>query len=411
MFDTRGDDQQIVDGLHAFIDQEILPIQNQLKADFEDPRRYYGEDGRESPVITNARKEARQKAAQAGFYTMFCPEEFGGANLGMRLWYVCWESIFHRYGAPTTQLPYFILSHFTSGPHEVWEHASEELRVEIMPRLSNGELQGCFGLSEPDAGSDSWMMRTRAVHDGDHWIINGSKQWTSWSPTADFVMVYAVTDPEMFAQKRGGITCFYVPTDTPGYRLESVVKMFGHVGGEEGILSFTDVRVPDIWRVGEVDRGFDLAMLGVRHGRLANAGRTIGLARWAMDKAIDYAKVRRAFGKTIAEHQTIQNYLAENTAKLYAARAMAVDCAIKADEGRDVRTEASIVKLFCTRAAFEIIDSCMQIHGGMGFANETKLYAAWIQARQCFVTEGTNEIQLRSIAQNLLKGRVDLSFA
>ncbi|MBV9509946.1 MAG: acyl-CoA dehydrogenase, partial [Caulobacteraceae bacterium] len=212
-------------------------------------------------------------------------------------------------------------------------------------------------------------------------------------------------------QKRGGITCFYVPTTTPGYRLESVIRMFGHLGGEEGILSFTDVRVPDAYRVGEVDKGFDLAMLGVRHGRLANAGRTIGLARWAMDMAVDYAKVRKTFGQTLAEHQTIQNYLAENATKLYAARAMAVDCATKADAGRDVRTEASIVKLYATRSAFEIIDSCMQIHGGMGFANETKLYAAWIQARQCFVTEGPNEIQLRSIAQNLLKGRVDLSFA
>jgi acyl-CoA dehydrogenase len=410
MFDADADDRQIIRSLHGFVEKEVMPVQARVKREFDDPRLYWQADGRESPVITEARREVRMKAAEAGFYTMFCPEAFGGANLGIRLWYLCWESLFHRYGAPGDQLPYYVLSHFTSGPHEVWEHASPELRAEVMPGLSSGQLQGAFGLSEPDAGSDSWMMKTRAVRDGDGWVINGSKQWTSWSPTADFIMVYAVTDPAMVAEKRGGITCFYVPTTTPGYRLESVIKLFGHLGGSEGILSFTDVRVPDAYRVGELHRGFDLAMLGVRHGRLANAGRTMGLSRWALEKAIDYAKVRKTFGHTLAEHQTIQNYLADCASKIYAARTMALDCATKADQGRDVRTEISILKLMSTQWAFEIVNTCMQIHGGMGLANETHLVDAWFQARMTHVTEGTNEIQRRSIAQNLLRGRVDLAF-
>jgi len=410
MLDNR-DDQMIIDSLHDFVDQEIMPIQARIKAEFDDPRLYYDAQGKEVPAVTAARREARMKSAEAGFYTMFCSEEFGGANLGVRLWFLCWESLWHRYGPPATQLPYYILSHFTSGPHEVWSYASDSLKAEIIPDLASGKLRGAFGLSEPDAGSDSWMMKTTAVKDGDHWVINGSKQWTSNSPTADFVMVYAVTDKELVAQKRGGITCFYVPTNTPGYRLESIIKLFGHLGGNEGILSFTDVRVPDTYRVGELNRGFDLAMLGVRHGRMANAGRTLGQARWAMEKAIEYAKVRVAFGQPIAEHQTIQNYLAEAATKLYAARMMALDCGRKADEGRDVRSEISMLKLFATRSAFEVIDKCMQIHGAMGLVNETHIFEAWCQARMTHVTEGTNEIQLRHIAKNLLKGRVDLSFA
>jgi len=404
-------DRQIIDNLHAFVDREIMPIQQALGATFHNERLHYDESGKEAPAITEAKRRARMRSAEAGFYTMFCSKKFGGEDLGIRLWFLCWESLFHRYGMPRTQFVYHVLSSFASGPHEVWEHASPELREEVMPHLASGRLQGCFGLTEPDAGSDSWMMRTEARRDGDGWIINGSKQWTTNSPTADFIMLYAVTDRELTNARKGGVSCFYIPTSTPGFKVESVLKIFGDLGGDEGILSFTDVRIPDKYRVGELNRGFDLAMLGVRHGRLANCGRTLGTARWAMEKAIDYAKVRRTFGAPLSEHQTIQNYIAEAATKLYAGRLMCLDAATKADEGRDVRTEVSMCKSYCTQAAFEIVDKCMQIHGGMGLANETRLYQALNQARMTHVTEGTNEIQKRQIAQNIFKGRVDLSFS
>ena len=407
---VSAEDQQVIDSLLKFIDQEIMPIQKALGETFTNPRLYWREDGHESEAITKAREAARVASAKAGYYTMFCPKEFGGAALGMRLWFLCWEAMHHRYGTPVSQLPYYVLSRFGSGPHEVWSHASESLKRTVIPELASGRLQGCFGMTEPDAGSDSWMMKTTAVKDGKDWLINGTKQWTSWSPTADFVMVYAVTDKEQVAARKGGISCFYVPTTTPGYRFESVLKIFGHIGGEEGILSFTDVRIPDEYRVGELHRGFDLAMLGVRHGRMSNVAMAIGLGRWAMDKAIAYANIRKTFGKTLAEHQTIQNYLAESVLKLYAARMMALDCAAKADLGRDVRTETSMAKLFATRSAYEVIDKCIQIHGGMGIANETGLFEALCHARLIQIGEGASEIQLRSIAQQLLRGRIDMTF-
>lgn len=406
----ESDHREILEGLHSFVERAVMPIQANISDALKDQRLYFDESGEESKAVTDARRAARELSAEAGYYTMFCPTELGGADLGMRNWFLCWESLFATYGAPVTQLPYFILSHFTSGPHEVWNHASDSLKAEVLPDLSAGRLQGCFGLSEPDAGSDAFNMKTTAVRSGDDWIINGTKQWTSWSPSADFVVVYCVTNPEQLKARKGGVTAFYVPTDTPGYQLDSVIRLFGRVGGDEGILSFRDVRVPDRYRIGEVDRGFSLAMLGVRHGRMANTGRTLGLARWALGLATEYAKVRKTFGKTLSEHQTIQNYLAESARDLYAARCMALDCAARIDAGEDCRAEVSMVKLFTTEVAYTAIDRCMQIHGGMGLSNELGLTDAWMNTRMTHVAEGASEIQLRSIAQQLLAGKIDLGF-
>jgi acyl-CoA dehydrogenase len=404
------DQREILSGLHAFVDKAVMPIQAGITDALHNQRLYFNDDGTEAKAITDARRKARELSAAAGYYTMFCPTDLGGADLGMRSWFLCWESLFAKYGAPVTQLPYFILSHFTGGPHEVWHHASDSLKAEVLPDLTAGRLQGCFALSEPDAGSDSFAMKTTAVRDGDDWVINGTKQWTSWSPSADFVMVYCVTDPEQLKARKGGVTSFYVPTDAPGYRLTSVVKLFGRIGGDEGILSFDEVRVPDRFRVGEVNEGFKLAMLGVRHGRMANAGRTLGLARWALDLAAEYAKVRVTFGKTLSQHQTIQNYLGESARDLYAGRAMALDCARRIDQGEECRAEVSMVKLFTTQVAYAAIERCMQIHGAMGLANETHLTDAWMGTKMTHVAEGASEIQLRSIAQQLLAGRIDLGF-
>jgi len=407
---TTPEETEILDGLLKFVESEVVPIQRSVDKLFENQRLYWDENGREVRQITDARRKVRELSAAAGYYTMFCPESLGGAGLGVRLWFLAFEMLHHKYGPPYTMLPYFVLSHFTGGPHEVWEHASPELQAEVLPDLSSGKLQGAFGLSEPDAGSDSWMMRTTAVRDGDDWIINGMKQWTSWSPTADFVMVYAVTNKELFAQRKGGVSCFYVPTSTPGYSLAGIVKIFGQIGGDEGILAFDNVRVPNAYLVGELDKGFSLAMLGVRHGRLSNAARNLGFARWAMEKTIDYAKIRKTFGKPIGEHQAVQMYLAENAIKMYAARSMALDAAAKVDLGFDVRDEVSMVKAFTTKSCYEIFDKCIQIHGGMGIANETRLVDAWFMSRINQIAEGATEIQYRAIAQGLLAGRTNLEF-
>ncbi len=211
------------DGLMSFIRAEIMPIQEKIARIFEDPRLFWREDGRACQQVVDARREARMASARAGYYTMFCPKELGGGGLGARAYFEVWEPISRTFGSPHTQLPYFVLAHTSTGPTALWLHASESLRAEWLPRLMAGEAQGSFAMSEPNAGSDAWMMTTTAKRDGDEWVLNGTKQWATHAPTADWVITFAVTNRERFAARKGGVTAFFVPTNTPGYRIDSIV--------------------------------------------------------------------------------------------------------------------------------------------------------------------------------------------
>jgi acyl-CoA dehydrogenase len=289
------------------------------------------------------------------------------------------------------------------GPGPIWTQASEQLRGEVVSKLVAGEIRGAFGLTEPDAGTDNYNMRTNARRDGDNWIINGTKQWTSWAAESDFILVFAVTDPERQARRAGGITCFYVPTDTPGYTLVSNVHLFGDPGGRDGIESFDDMVIPDAWRIGPVDEGMRMAFLTLNTSRLWLAARLLGEAFWAFDKSVDYANTRRTFGKTIGEHQSIQNLLADMAVDLYSTHTMAMDCARRFDRGADVRTETAMVKYHAANAVGRVFDRAMQIHGGVGFANETYLFDGWKHARIARVTEGSDQMMQRTIAAQVLK--------
>lgn len=399
--------EMVIDGLLDFIGKAIVPLEEELGGIIDDPRRRYADDGREVPVLTAARRKARMTSAKAGYYTMFCPTDIGGGGLGLRTEFLTWEALHHRYG-PGHRLVFDAISHWTSGPSVIWSQASPALKRSVMPSVLSGELQGSFGMSEPDAGTDAWAMKTRAVRDGDDWVINGSKQWTSFSPTADYVLTFAVTDPELTATRKSGVTAYYVPTASPGFNVDSVIRLFGEAGGHEAILSFTDVRISDEYRIGEVNRGFDLAMLGSTRGRFYNTARCVGLGRWALEKSVEYAKVRHTFGKPIAEHQSIQNLLADCAVEIYAARMMGLDCANRAESGQDVRREAAMSKLFATNAASRIFDRAMQVHGGMGLTNEMRFYEGWKTARIVRIGDGSDEILRGTIAKALYRG--NLSF-
>ena len=402
-----SDETLVVEGLLDFVDKEVAPLQEQLGELFENPRLRYEESGREAAAVLDVRREVRQRSAAAGYYTAFCPENIGGGGLGERQEFLSWEALHRRYG-PGHLLMYDAISHWTSGPSPIWSQASTGLRRDVLPELMSGRLSGSFGMSEPDAGTDAWRMKTTAKRDGDDWLLNGSKQWTSFSPTADFVMTFAVTDNAMREERKGGITCFYVPTKSPGFAVESVIKLFGEIGGHEGILSYEDVRVSDEYRIGEVNSGFALAMLGSTRGRFYNTARSVGLSRWALEKSVAYAQVRWAGGKPIGQHQSIQNMLADCAVEIYAARMMGLACASKAETGVDIRRDAAMAKLYATNAAGRVMDRAMQVHGGMGLTNEMRFYEGWKTARIIQIGDGTNEILRQTIAKSLLRG--DLSF-
>jgi acyl-CoA dehydrogenase len=400
------EERLVVDGLLEFTRQAVVPIEDELAPLLHDPRQGFDESGRESPRIDEARRRVRAASADAGYYAMFCPPEIGGGGLGARLAFLCWEQLHLRYG-PGERLVYNTISHWASGPSAVWTKTSARVAAEVRPAVVSGRLQGCFGMSEPDAGSDAWRMKTRAERRGDTWVLNGSKQWTSFSPHADYVLAFAVTDPAMVEARKGGISCFYVPTAAPGFAVESVIRMFGEIGGREGILSFQDVVVPHDQLVGEPGRGFDLAMLGATQGRLYNIARSVGLSRWALEQTASYAKQRWAGGSPISEHQAIQFMLADMATEIYAARTMGLDCAARAQAGQDVRREAAMTKVFATNAAFQVFDRAIQVHGAMGLTNELRLHEGWKTTRAIRIADGTDETLRRTIARELLKGNLD----
>lgn len=400
----RVDD--ILDSLCTFVDGFVLPLEEKHAEVFEDPRRYYANDGTYSEELRKLRREVRMNSSNAGFFTMCVPEGLGGGGQGPLLHLLAWERLYHRYGA-AVQLPYDTIAHWSKGPSQIFLDASPVLRNEILPTLMSGEKTMCFSLSEPDAGSDSWNLRTVAEPADGGWRINGTKQWSSNGPTADFALVFAVTDRDLVRRRQGGVTAFLVPSDSEGFRVDSTLRLFGAPGGEEAIISYNDVFVPSNYVVGEVHDGFKLALSGISLGRMFNAGRSIGVSRWAMEIASAYAKERVAFGEPIANYQAIQWMLAESAMKIYASRTMALDCANRLESGAPVRKELAIVKAFTTEAGFEIIDKCMQIFGGMGLTNELGLHHAWHQARISRIADGSAEVMRRTIAKRILDGDFD----
>jgi acyl-CoA dehydrogenase len=401
---TPDDDAvgEIVEGLLRFVDSVVLPIETQNAALLNDPRRAYDERGAHTPEVRRLKAEVRMQSAQAGYYTMFAPTSVGGGGYGSYVLYRAWEALHRRYG-PGRILPYASVAHWAYGPSVLCTQLTPAAAEQMLQPYVAGKTTSCFGMSEPDAGSDAWAMRTRATRDGDDWVISGTKQWITNSPTADYIFVFAVTDEALKSKRKGGVSCFLVPMNSPGLKVDSVIKLFGNVGGDEGIVSFTDVRAPATALVGELHRGFDLALAGVSIGRMYNAGRCVGLARWALEKSTDYAKQRVAFGQPIAEYQGISFPLADCATDIYAAETMSVDCARRLDRGESAIEQVSMVKLFTTEMCSRVYERCMQAHGGMGLTNEMKLYDGWHQARYVRIADGAAEIMRRNIARSILK--------
>jgi acyl-CoA dehydrogenase len=293
---------------------------------------------------------------------------------------------------------------FVDGPSPVILELSDELKKAYLPSMLEGEKTLCFALSEPEAGSDIWSLKTRAERKNGRWVINGLKQWITNGPYADFCVVFAVTDPDLLKQKKGGITAFFVEKER-GWKVQSVIPYMGHVGSDTGILSFDNVEVPDSHVIGEVNFGFIKAMQGIDIGRLAIGAMCSGLSEWALNQAIEYSKQRKAFGNPIAEYQAIQFMLADMYIDTYTSQVLAIHCGWKAENSDIIPVkEISAVKAYCVEACQRVYDRAIQIFGGMGLTNELQLQDGWRLARTYRIPDGTSEIQRRTIARRLLKG-------
>ncbi|HEV8575133.1 MAG TPA: acyl-CoA dehydrogenase family protein [Dehalococcoidia bacterium] len=404
-----------VTGMQQFVDSEVLPLEQQYQPLLHDERKFFDANGRAVDEIVDAKRQVRMKSAQAGFYAMFAPESVGGGGLGARAMVFVEEALYRRYGPGRPLITWakgFLtqptISSFVDGPSHMLVSVTDSVRKDCLPAVANGEKMVCFALSEADAGSDVWGIKTRAKRDGDDWVINGSKQWITNSPYADYAVVFAITNDEMISERKGGISAFFVDTKEGGYTFDGVLPVMGHQGGDCGSMSFENLRVPADRMIGVQDQGFQIAMFGISEGRISISANCIGMCGYALDRSLEYAQQRISFGKPISEYQAIQFMLADMAIDIYTMKYMVLQTAALVEAfpqtGRLPVKEISIAKAYAVEKTQECYDRAIQVHGGMGLTNEMPLNEGFRIARTLRIPDGTGEIQRRTIARQMLRG-------
>ncbi|GIH64826.1 MULTISPECIES: acyl-CoA dehydrogenase family protein [Microbispora] len=382
-FSLSPEELQIRDTIRAFVEREVMPLEPEVLRSER-----AGGPGLDPEVL----RDLRLKAKKMGFWGINTPEEYGGAALGPVM------SAIIAMEMGRTFVPF---SFGGSADNILYAGTEEQKRRYLIPTIE-GERRSCFAITEPGAGSDARSIRTRAVKDGGDWVINGEKTFITGGNEADFVMVFAVTDPDKGAN--GGVTCFLADRDM-GWKSEPIPTM-GQWGPAS--LVFEDVRVPEENILGELGRGFELAMQWIGQGRYMIPARAVGSAERMLQMAIDYAKIRVSMGKPIAEYQAIQWMIADSQVEIEAAKWLTLHAAWRVQQGMDARHASSIAKLNGAVMANQVVDRVLQIHGGMGYTKELPIERWYRELRLLRIFEGTDEIQRRTIARNLLKGHARL---
>jgi alkylation response protein AidB-like acyl-CoA dehydrogenase len=277
---------------------------------------------------------------------------------------------------------------------------TEEQKKKYLVPLASGKIHGGFCLSEPEAGSDATSQKTTAEDKGDHYLLNGTKNWITNGNSGSVFLVMAQTHPEM---KHKGINCLIVEKEMPGFEVGKKEDKLGIRGSDTHSLMFTDVKVPKENRIGEEGFGFRFAMGVLNGGRIGIAAQALGIASGAYERALAYSKERKAFGKPIAQHQAIQFKLADMATKIDAARLMIWQAALLKDQKKDFVKAAAMAKLFASQVAMETTVEAIQIHGGFGYVKEYHVERMMRDAKITQIYEGTSEIQKLVISRELLK--------
>ncbi len=332
------------------------------------------------------------------FHAIHVPEEYGGAGADALAVCIVIEEV-ARACASSSLIP--AVNKLGSMPLIVG--GSEEIKQTYLPRLARGEGMFSYGLSEAEAGSDAGGMKTRAVRDGDGWVINGAKHWITNAGVSKFYTVMVVTDPDKGT--RGGITAFVVEDGDEGFAYGALEKKLGIKGSPTRELYFDNVRIPDSRRVGEVGEGFAIAMSTLDHTRITIGAQAVGIAQGALDYAAAYAKERKQFGKAIAEFQGLQFMLADMAIKLEAARQLVYTAAAKSERNDDDLTFfGAAAKCFASDVAMEITTDAVQVLGGYGYVKDYPVERMMRDAKITQIYEGTNQVQRIVAARELLKG-------
>lgn len=339
-------------------------------------------------------REALKELGELGAMGMTIPEEFGGAGLDYMSLVLAIEEIAAGCGAVST-----IVSVQNSLPCGItYKYGTDEHKKQWLPDLASGKKLGCFCLTEPHTGSDAGAITTTATKDGDHWILNGTKQFITTGKYADMAIVFAVTDKN--AGKKG-ISCFLVPTDTQGYIIGRLEEKMGQNASDTAQIIFDNCKVPASALMGKEGEGYKIALSNLEAGRIGIAAQGIGMARAAFEAALAYAKERQTFGKPIIEHQVVNFKLADMATQIDAARLMVWRAATLKDAGKPCLIEASMAKMYSSEMAEKVCSEAIQIHGGYGYVSEYPVERIYRDVRVCQIYEGANDIQRLLIGRSL----------
>src|SRR3954469_7387468 len=379
-FSLSDEERAVRDTARTFITREVMPLEQEA---------LLRERNHQPGLERNELRELQLKARKFGFWGLSTPEQYGGMDLPAVLQSLVWTEVGRT----------FVQFRFGGEADNILYYANDAQKDEFLRPTIQGDRISCFAITEPGAGSDAANIKLRAVRDGDDWVLNGEKTFITNGNDADFVIVVAVTDPELGV--RGGGTTAFLVDRAMGWRSEFIQTM-----GEGGPASliFDDVRVPRRNILGEIGQGFELGMKWIGKGRYLIPSSAMGIAERALGMAIEYANTRETFGRKIGENQAIQWMIADSEVELEAARWLVLYAALAVDQGRHPQHDSAIAKLYGTTTVNRIADRVLQIHGGMGYTKELPIERWFREVRLWRIFEGTDEMQRLIISRDLLRG-------
>lgn len=377
-FDLSEEQTMVIQMMRVFTEKEVMPIVSRMDHACEFP------------------KALVEKLGAMGLMGAFIPEAAGGSGMDLLTYVLAMEEISKAWASLGVIMT--VNNSLVCDP--IHRFGNMEQHEKYLKPLAQGKLLGCYALTEPEAGSDPGAMTTSATEDGDVFILNGTKRFITNGSHADIAIVYAVTDPVL---GKKGISAFIVETDTPGFVVEKIEEKLGLQSSDTAELVFQDCRVPKENLLGELNKGFKIALATLDGGRIGIAAQSLGIAQACLEAAVGYAKKRSQFGKTISNFQAIQWMLADMKTELDAARLLTFHAASLRQSGEAASIAASKAKLYasemCNRAAYKAI----QVFGGYGYMKEFPVERYFRDARVTTLYEGTSEIQRMVIAKDLLK--------
>ena len=340
--------------------------------------------------------EAIRKAGSLGFMGAIIPEEYGGAGLG----YIEYAIVIEELARVDPSVGLIVAAHNSLCTNHIYVAGNEEQKRKYLPKLASGEWIGCWSLTEPEAGSDAAGTRTTAMREGDSWVLNGGKTFTTNAHYAQVCVAMAVTDRSASSH---GISAFILEAGMPGFRVGKKEDKLGMRASATGEVLFTDCRLPAGQMVGKPGEGFVDSLRILDGGRISIAALSVGIAQGAYEAALKYSKQRKQFGRPISEFQAIQHKLADMATAIDASRLLTYRAGWMKDQGRRVTRESAMAKLFASEAAVDVANEALQIHGGYGFIKDYPVEKFYRDVKLCTIGEGTSEIQRLVIARQLLK--------